>query len=191
MDANGIHPITCKVGGAVIAAHSEGCQVLADACREAGFQCRREQIIPELASASCPSPQLDIDAFGVAGADRLLVDFTMRCSAATRYRWGERADAVASAEADKQRRYPPTGGISVRGAAMDVLGRHGPGLTSLLEELADRARLCALEAGRPPTRAMRTWRIRLSAAAARLVGRATALAQAPAARRPLADAAAD
>ena len=59
---------------------------------------------------------------------------------------------------------------------MDVLGRHGPGPTSLLEELADRARLCALEAGRPPTRAMRTWRIRLSAAAARLVGRGTALA---------------
>ena len=48
------------------------------------------------------SPQLDIDAFGLAGADRLLVDFTMRFGAAARYKWGERASAVASAEAVPQ-----------------------------------------------------------------------------------------
>ena len=90
----------------------------------------------------------------------------MRFGAAARYKWGERANAVASAEADKQRRYPPVGGVSVRGAAMEVLGRHGPGLTALLEELADRARMSAVLQSRAPGRHLRAWRVRLSVAAA-------------------------
>ena len=48
----------CKVGGAVFAAHSEGNQMLADACRNADFTVRREQIVPELATQPCLSPQL-------------------------------------------------------------------------------------------------------------------------------------
>ena len=171
-DADGRHCMPCKVGGAVLAAHGEGCQVLADACRDAGFICRKEQIIPELATTACPSPKLDLDAFGVVGADRLLIDFTLRMSTAARYGHGARSNAAASGEADKQARYPPAGGISVRGAGMEVLGRHGPGLASLLEELADRARLAAVHQGRPPARFLRLWRCRLSGVAARLVGRA-------------------
>ena len=37
MDCSGARCMSCKVGGAVLAARSEGCQVLADVCREAGF----------------------------------------------------------------------------------------------------------------------------------------------------------
>ena len=182
MDAAGGHCIGCKVGGAVLAAHSEGCQVLAAACREAGYYCRREQIVPELATAACPSPVLDLDAFGLAGAERLLVDFTLRNGAAARYGSGKRAEPAASAECDKQARYPPAGGLEVRGAGMEILGRHGPGLTALLTELADRARAQAIQQGRAPTRYLHFWRARLSGVTARLVGRTTVLAQASAAR---------
>ena len=182
MDAHGTHCVSCKVGGAVLAAHSEGCQVLADACRAAGYFCRREQIVPELATEACPSPVLDLDAFGVAGAERLLLDFTLRSGAAGRYRSGKRADAAGSAEAEKLERYPPAGGVAVRGVAMEVLGHHGPGLTCLLHELADRARATAIQQGRAPARYLQRWRAQLSGAAARLVGRAATLSQASAAR---------
>ena len=144
-----------------------------------------EQVVLELATAACPSPQLDVDAFGLAGADRLLLDFTLRNSTAARYgsNTGARARAAASGEQDKQDRYPAAGGVAVRGAAMEVLGRHGPGLAALLAELADRARVQAVQQGRAPSRYLRTWRTRLSAVAARLAGRAISLSQAPVARQ--------
>ena len=111
MDAFGVHCISCKIGGAVLAAHSEGNQILAEACRDAGYTARREQIIPELATSACSSLQLDVDMFGVAGADRLLIDFTLRSSVAARYRFGARTDATASAEEEKRMRHPASGGV--------------------------------------------------------------------------------
>ena len=182
MDTDGRHCIACKVGGAVTAAHGEGCQIIAEAAREAGFTSRREQVIPELATASCPSPVMDVDGWGVPGADRLLLDFTMRSGAAARYRWGQRAQAAASAEDDKTKRYPPAGGLLPRGIGMEVLGRHGPELRSLLAELADRARHAAVLQGKAPTRLLRKWRCQLSGVAARLVGRQASQSQALAAR---------
>ena len=182
MDANGGHCVSCKVGGAVLAAHAEGCQIIAGATQEAGYFCRREQIIPELATASCLSPVLDCDAFGLAGADRLLIDFTLRSGMAGRYKWGQRASPATSAEGDKAVRYPGAGGVSVRGAGMELLGKHGPGLTALLTELADRARAAAVQQGRAPTRLLRKWRCQLSGVCARLVGRQSTLSQACAAR---------
>ena len=182
MDRHGAHCIACKIGGAVTAAHGEGCQVITEAAREAGFTCRREQVIPELATASCPSPVMDIDGWGVPGADRLLLDFTLRFGGAARYGWGQRAEAAASAEADKTKRYPPAGGLLPRGIGMEVLGRHGPELKALLAELADRARHTAVQQGKAPTRLLRKWRCQLSGVAARLVGRQVSQSQAIAAR---------
>ena len=178
MDAAGRHCIACKIGGAVHAAHAEGCNILASASRDAGYFCRREQIIPELATKALPSPVLDCDAFGLAGASRLLIDFTLRCSTADRYRWGARSNAAASAEADKGVKYPAQVGVSVRGAGMEVYGKHGPDLSMLLAELADRARAHAIQHGRAPTRFLRKWRCQLSAVCARLVGRQVTLSQA-------------
>ena len=80
---------------------------------------------------------------------------------------GARADPAASAEADKQARYPAAGGVSVGGFALEVLGRRAPGLTSILTQLADRARSQVVQQGRAPARFLRLWRIRLSAALAR------------------------
>ena len=182
MDAKGGHCIGCKIGGAVVAAHGEGCQIIAAATREGGYYSRREQIVPELATPECPSPVLDVDAFGLASADRLLVDFTLRSNLAERYRWGQRATPAASAESDKHERYPAAGGVSVRGACMEILGKHGPELTALLHELADRARAHAVQQGRAPGRLLRKWRCQLSGVAARLVGRQATLSQASAAR---------
>ena len=182
MDPKGHHCISCKIGGAVHAAHGEGCQILADATREAGYTSRREQAIPELATAVCPSPVMDIDAFGLAGAERLLIEFTLRSSAAARYQ-SKALSAAASAESDKQVRYPAANGVHVRGAGMEILGRHGPELTAILSELADRARANAVQQGRAPTKLLRRWRCQLSGMTARLVGRATTQAQASAARK--------
>jgi hypothetical protein len=50
------------VGGAVLAAHSEGCQALAEAYREAGYVCQREQIdlplevLPGIEPTDTPPP---------------------------------------------------------------------------------------------------------------------------------------
>ena len=69
---------------------------------------------------------------GFVGADRLLNNFTMRSSMASRYRQGSgHADSTASAEEDKQTRYPAAGGIFVRGAAMELVVKHGPGCLQL------------------------------------------------------------
>ena len=65
---------------------------------------------------------------------------------------------------------------------MEVPGRHVLGLTALLSVLADRARVQAIQQGRAPTRYLHSWRAKLSGFAARLVGRASVLAQAFAAR---------
>merc|ERR1712026_313219 len=92
-------------------------------------------------------------------------------------RWGQRSCPAASAESDKTDRYPPKGGVAVRGVGLEVLGKHGPQLTALLTELADRARAHAIQQGRAPARLLRRWRIQLSATCARLVGRQTSLAQ--------------
>ena len=182
MDAAGAHCVSCKVGGAVIAAHGEGCQILADATREAGYTCRREQVTPELATDDRPSPVMDCDAWGVAGAERLLIDFTLRAGGAARYGQGSRAAAAASAEADKLKAYPTQNGVSVRGVAMEVLGKHGPELQTLLHELADRARATAIQQGRAPARHLHRWRCQLACMCARFVGRQAAQSQASAAR---------
>ena len=125
--ARGAHCVSCKVGGAVIAAHGEGCQILADATREAGYTCRREQVIPELATDDRPSPVMDCDAWGVAGAERLLIDFTLRAGGAARYGYGSRSDAeLASAEADKVKAYPAQNGVSIRGSSHGSDGQARP-----------------------------------------------------------------
>ena len=57
-------------------------------------------------------------------------------------------------------------------AAIETYGRHGEGLFSLLESLADSARKRDRDFGYPPTRWLKRWRVQLSCVLARLVGRA-------------------
>ena len=169
-DSKGHHAMTCKVGGAPYAAHGQGCHILHQAHGQAGFQCKREQIVPEFASSKCPSPQLDLDAWSLQGAERLLVDFTIRHPLAGRYVMC--GDATKASEKEKLVDYPARAGLTVVPAAMETYGRHGESLRRLLETLADRARQRDLSFGHAPGRWLKRWRAQLSHAMATFVGRA-------------------
>ena len=168
-DMHGHHAVTCKIGGAPYAAHSQGCNVLHQGAQQAGWQARREQVIPELASRECMSPQLDIEGWGLLGQQRLLIDFTLRHPLARRYSAG--CDSMLLAEEEKAKQYPPKQGLHVQAAALEVYGRHGGGLRNLLEQLADSARQRERAMGLPSTRWLKRWRTQLSCVAAVFVGR--------------------
>ena len=167
-DPDGHHAVLCKIGGAPYAAHSSGCHVLHQAMTQGAYQSKREQVIPELATEKCKSPQLDIEGFGLLGQSRLLVDFTIRHPLAARYE----SSGTQIAEAEKQAHYPPKGGLRVHSATMETYGRHGDDLAQLLELLADSARQRELSQGGKPTRWLKKWRVQLSHVAAVYVGRA-------------------
>ena len=169
LDRMGLHACMCKVGGALYAGHGCGCSVLYHATQQAGYQARREQIVPEFATSSLPSPQIDIDAWGLLGQPRLLVDFTIRHPLAQRY---QQRSTHASAQAEKTTHYPPTHGLHVVPATMDTYGRHSPDLTRLLEHLADSARTKEIQSGLAPTRWLRRWRAQLSYVVAHMAARA-------------------
>ena len=169
-DAEGLHAVHCKTGGAPYAAHSQGCNVLYRASCAAGYQSRREQVVPELATTACAAPQLDVEGWGLHGQARLFIDFSIRHPFSSHCSIGQ--DATALAEKEKGIHYTSRQGLRVRTAAMETYGRHGAGMVSLLETLADSARQRDRAFGHVPQRWLRRWRIQLSAIAARLVGRA-------------------
>ena len=176
-DPLGHHAVICKVGGAPYAAHSNGCHILQQAAIQAGYQAKREQVVPELASAKCMSPQLDIEGWGLHGQPRLLVDFTIRHPAASRYAAGRSSTAAATDE--KLAHYQPRGGLQVQVAALEVYGKHGAGLRTLLEGMADQARQRDVAMGAKPGRWLKRWRAQLSHTAAACVGRAIQQAATP------------
>ena len=137
-DGRGHHAVLCKIGGVQHAAHGQGSHILLQAAQQAGFQARRKQVMPELASSNCQSPQLGVEGWGLLGQQRLLVDFTVRHPFAVRYAKALSPTAVAEGEKDHHCR--PQQGLVVRTAALEVFGRHGAGLVDLLESWADCAR---------------------------------------------------
>ena len=169
-DPDGHHAIMCKVGGAPYAIHGQGCNTLLSAATAAGFQGRREQIVPELARPGLKSPQLDIEGWGLMGQERLLIDFTVRHPLASRYE--TTASATATAADEKAGHYRQAQGLHVQTAALEVYGRHGAGLEKLLEYLADLARQRERAFGLAPTRWLKKWRCQLSSLTAHFVGRA-------------------
>ena len=169
-DPHGHHAVTCKCGGAPYCAHSQGANVLLKASINAGYQSRREQVVPELATAKCQAPQLDVEGWSTFSLNRLLIDFSIRHPGAAHYSIGQDATVVAGRE--KQGHYGCRQGLQVRAAAMETYGRFGEELTALLDQLADLARQRDLQHGLPPTKWLRKWRAQLSLVAARLVGRA-------------------
>ena len=167
---DGEHAVTCKCGGTPYFAHSQGCNILLRAAIRAGYQSRREQIVPELATPACSAPQLDVEGWSTSVQSRLLIDFSIRHPTAARYSAGQCATIVAGRE--KEVHYGSRQGLRVRTAAMESYGRHGEDLGALLEQLADLARQRDLAFGLAPTRWLRKWRAQLSLVAARMVGRA-------------------
>ena len=169
-DPRGHHAVTCKIGGAPYAAHSQCCHILSEAAQQAGYQARREQVVPELATSKCSAPQLDIEGWGLHGQARLLIDFTLRHPMALRYT--DMKSPTAAAANEKAAHYPARQGLHVQTAAMETYGAFGDDLTQLLETLADHARLRERSLGLAPSRWLRRWRSQLSSAAAGMVGRA-------------------
>ena len=87
------------------------------------------------------------------------------------------ATATTTAEKRKDDSYPRIGGIGVTGIAVDLYGGFGPGLSSLLSDLANLARTRDISRGGAPRRLLHAWRTRISAAIARGVGRQLESAQ--------------
>ena len=169
-DTDGLHAVLCKTGGTPYAAHGQGCDVLLRATQASGYQAKREQIIPELATPTCKAPQIDVEGWSLQRHARLLIDFSIRHPHSSHYSIGQEATVVASKEKDAH--YTGRQGLQVWTAAMETYGRHGNDLADLLAMLADLARQRDRDFGRAPQRWLRKWRIQLSAVAAKLVGRA-------------------
>ena len=178
LDGKGLHATMCKVAGEVNVLHDSGCQIILGAARAAGFHGLAEQVVPELRTAARKEPRLDIEAWGHPAQPRLLLDFTVRDPAASRYAdlRSEPAGTAAQGEREKAKEYPALGGVSVRGLCMERLGRHGPGLAQLLHELADMARRRDADRGQAPRRWLKIWRSQLSGVAVRSRQRAVATA---------------
>ena len=174
LDTKGVHATSCKIGGEVNVMHDNGRDILHAAARAAGFRALTEQVVPELRTSTRKEPRLDVEAWGHPACQRLLVDFTVRDPAVSRYdAIRHKPAAVAEqAEREKHNEYPEQAGVRVRGACMEKLGRHGPGLAQLLEELADLARQRDEQMGQAPRRWLRIWRAQLSAACIRACSRA-------------------
>ena len=122
-DADGLHAVLCKIGGAPYAAHGQGCNCLLRATQCADYQPYREQVVPELASGACKAPQLDVVAWSLHGHARLLIDFSIRHPASSHYSSGQDATVVAGRE--KELHYVSRQGLRVHTAAMETYGKHG------------------------------------------------------------------
>ena len=173
LDPKGVHALTCKIGGCTNTVHNAVADVIHEACKAAGYSARREQVIPELATEAVKEPRLDVEAWGVAGHGRLLLDITVRNERAERYRGNH---ATSRAEREKSTKYPAKGGVQATGIAVSVQGRHGPQLAELLDGLADLARARELSRSMAPTKWLKKWRAQIAMELARFVGRAASSA---------------
>ena len=71
-----MRPSARWAGGGTVT-HDACCDRLLGAARAAGFRALREQVVPELASQTRAEPRVDVDAWGLAAAPRVLLDFTV------------------------------------------------------------------------------------------------------------------
>ena len=176
LDANGTHACACNIGGGVTAIHDNIADILYDASRAAGYSALCEQVIPTLFTPKRREPRLDVELWGHTAAPDALLDVTVCAPWAARYAH-DPATATTTAEKRKDDSYPRIGGIGVTGIAVDLYGGFGPGLSSLLSDLANLARTRDISRGGAPRRLLHAWRTRISAAIARGVGRQLESAQ--------------
>ena len=166
LDPDGHHAILCKLGGLATIVHDACCKRLWHAARQTGAFALREQVIPELATASRKEPRVDIETWGLLNEPRGLYDFTICAPFASRYEQHDEqateAAATSAAERRKRASYPHAAGLAVEGLAMDAFGRCGPALHETLERWAEHARLRDISMGVQPRRWLQTWRTQLN-----------------------------
>ena len=163
-DPWGHHALLCKLGGGLTATHNAICSILLQATRAAGYSALKEQVVAELACPARKEPRVDVDAWGVAAEPRVLLDLTVTCPFAQRY---ADKDAAHCGELRKDKEYPARAGLAVTGVAVDVFGRPGPALQTLLARLGDLARQRDIDVGTQPRRWLHRWRVRISVELAR------------------------
>ena len=103
------------------------------------------------------------------------MDVSIRHPASVRYAdqaWHTDGVANTRADAEKQARYPPSGGKRVITAAIETWGRCGKELRDLLVMLSAHARARDSSRGLPQQRYLRKWRLKLTTALNRAVSRA-------------------
>ena len=158
------------IGGARITLHDVGCHLTHKACVDAGLRSQQEVVVPALAIEKLTEPRVDVDAWGHPGLPHLRLDFTVTDPRTEHFSSAHReiAGAAAKAEGAKAEKYgTPIGGVGVTGLALELSGRFGPGLDSLLRRLAGYRRALQSAAGREAGRPLQTWRLAFSLALAR------------------------
>ena len=157
LDEQGQHAQECLIGGDRSKLHDVGCQIIQNACCEAGLKSQREVVLPALVTEKLTEPRVDVDASGLPGLPHKRLDFTVVGAEALHYSWAmrkaqETAPAAAQAERAKESKYGETkGGLGVRGIAVQLSGRSGPGLDALLRRPAGYKRAISKAAGRDGT----------------------------------------
>ena len=173
LDEQGQHAQRCLMGGDRAKLHDVGCHIIHNACCEAGLKSQREVVVPALATEELTEPRFDVDAWGHPGLPHMRLDLTVVDAEALHYssvmgKAQEQAPAAAQAEKAKENKYGKTkGGIGVMGIAMQLSGRFGPGLDTLLRKLAGYKRAITKAAGKDSGRLLQEWRKLLSVALAR------------------------
>ena len=183
LDAHGDHAVTCQSGPWGHVRHETLADCMCEICGTTGATAVREMYIEELRSAKSDAV-LDVWSTGSYWIRDQLIDVTARHPCAVSYRSkAATTDGAAAriAEDDKQRRYPPSGGVAVTTFAAETFGRLGLEAEALLGELAAATARRNLARCMPPGRHLRRWRARISALIAKAVARAVRSAQAPAA----------
>ena len=180
LDSLGEHAVCCEKGPWRVQRHDNIADELRGYMQAAGATAVREFPFPELRGPTGREAVLDIWSSGSAWLGDRVIDVTVRHPCAQ--------DALASAaaadgacaadaEREKQRRYPPSGGISVVTFAVETFGRLGGEAESLLTEAAAAASRRNLSRGHPAGRPLSKWRATLSALVAKAVVRSLRSAQ--------------
>ena len=173
LDGFGDHAARCAVGPMLNAAHGGLADFALGMVRAAGFCALREQVVPQLGVRHITrrgvvqeeDRVLDVDAFGHSTAAPMLLDVTLRHSAAASVRAGaaqQAGHAFRLAERQKAQAYPAVGGIRVSCIAVDTFGAVSDTTSSLVALCARLARLRQQDRAVPVTDWWRRWTAQLS-----------------------------
>ena len=164
VDAWGTHPIDCPVGPLRTRRHDDLADDYASILEECGAISRREAFVLEFSSAE--EAWLDVWSYGIPELTDLLLDISVRNPLADRYlaKATEVPGAAAAAgEAEKEQRYPQSGGRRVWPVIYEAFGRAGDAAEQLLQILAAAYRRRAHRRGRACGMEIQRWRARLDA----------------------------
>ncbi|CAE8588718.1 unnamed protein product [Polarella glacialis] len=174
LNAEGDHAINCMTGPVRQAVHAALADVVCEFIEEAGGQARREAYVKEFQQPT-KSAFLDVWGWGAVNIPDLLVDVTWRHPMASRYLPGaarQAGHACRLAAADKEARYPASGGRAAHVFCVEGWGRLGAAGEAVLDLLAGAAAAHDRRRGRAAPSRLHRWRARIDAVVQRGLCRA-------------------